>query len=85
MKDEIDELLHALRLAMYEALARSCDVAEAMARLEQVGHCPTILVDVSLADQPTPAQNRETELSEALVLTEDDQEFLRAIKIASPI
>jgi hypothetical protein len=69
MNDEIDELLHALRQAMYEALACSGDVAEAMVRLEQEGHCPTLLVDVWLADQPRPAQNDETKFSRALVLT----------------
>ena len=55
MNDKIDELLQKLRDAMYEALAGSWNVAEAMAKLEQEGRCPTLLVDVTLADEsPQP-------------------------------
>ena len=81
MDNNIDELLHKLRQAMYEALASSCDVAEAMAKLEQEGHCPTLLVDVSLANEPLPSLKDEG----ALVLTDYDQRFISAIKVASPV
>jgi hypothetical protein len=83
MNKKIEELLQKLRDAMYEAIAGSWDVAEAMAKLEQEGRCPSLSVDVTLMDDPP--QNEETGFDEGLVLTDYDQQFLRAIKVASPV
>ena len=85
MKNKIDELVHKLRDAMHEALATSCGVAEAMAELEQEGHCPTLLVDVSLAEESVAPPNEVGPFGEGLVLNDYDQQFLRAIKVASPV
>ena len=82
MNKKTDELLHKLREAIHEAIAESWDVAQAMAELEEEGCCPTFSVDVALADG-TPTPQEET-FDEALVLTADDEHFLRSIKVAIP-
>ena len=82
MNQKIKELLHILREAIHEAVAESLDVAQAMAELEREGCCPTFSVDVALADGP-PTPQEET-FDEALVLTADDEHFLRSIKVAIP-
>lgn len=84
MNQKIEELLHILREAIHEAVAESWDVAQAMAELEQAGRCPAFSVDVVLVDEPQSPQLEEEAFGEALVLTADDQQFLRSIKIASP-
>jgi hypothetical protein len=83
MNKKIEQLLRKLREAMYEAIAGSWDVGEVMAELEQEGRCPTLSVDVTLVDDPS--QNEERAFGEALVLTDYDQQFLRAIKVATPV
>jgi hypothetical protein len=82
MNKKIDGLLDKLREAIHGALAESWDVGQAMAELEQEGCCPAFLLDVVLADGP-PMPQEET-FEEALVLTANDEHFLRSIKVAIP-
>lgn len=82
MKKKIDGLLYTLREAIHEAIAESGHVAKALAELEQEGCCPMFSVDVALPDgSPTP---EDETFDEALMLTADDEHFLRSIKVAIP-
>lgn len=80
MNPRILGLLNRLREAIHEAIADSDTVAQTMAELEQEHCCPVFGVNVMLAEPPLPEQQETSD--DALVLTEEDEHFLRAIKIA---
>ena len=76
MNPHLNGLLQNLREAIHEALAESEGIAQAMAALDQAGHCPTFKVDID-----TPA---ELEISgQAIELAGFDEQFLKALGITS--
>ncbi len=84
MNEKIEELLNQLREAIHEAITDSASVAQAMAGLEQEHCCPVFAVDVMLAE-PLAALNEDGIVDDVFVLSEYDEQFLRAIKITSAV
>ena len=84
MNERIEALLEKLREAIHEALLDSSSVAQAMVELERERCCTKFFVDVALAE-PLTAPSEDGGPTEAMVFTEYDEQFLRAIKVASPI
>ncbi len=81
MQRRIDELMHALREAIDDALAESPAIAAAMAELEHVGICPSFSVDVALPEDREPATLEIVTFDGPLVLTDGDSLFLKDIGI----
>ena len=79
MNQKIEDLLNQLRNAIHDAVAESWEVVQAMGKLEKEGRCPAFSVDVMLVDGPSSPLGE----GETLVLTAEDEQFLRSLKIAS--
>ena len=92
MTKNVKGLLEALRQSINEAILESNDVAAVMAALKRTGKCPVFSIDAALQDVPDasaePAepfgQTEELTLSDELVLSDEDVEFLAAIGITDP-
>lgn len=82
MNKKVEELLNRLREAVHDAIVESQHVAEAMAELEKAQCCPSFFEDISLAE-PSPMGGEDRPFTEALVFTEYDEQFLRAMKVTS--
>ena len=80
MTKNVKGLLEALRQSINEAILESSDVAAAMAALKRTGMCPLFTVDTSLVEVPAAEPGQ----AEALVLSDEDVEFLAALGIADP-
>ncbi|HLG98825.1 MAG TPA: hypothetical protein VKX49_21110 [Bryobacteraceae bacterium] len=81
MNRKIERLMQTLRDAIHDALGESAGVAAAMAELERAGHCPSLLVDVSLPAEKEAASIEPVRRDGPLFLTESDDDFLRNIGI----
>jgi len=99
MTRRIERLLSSLRDAIHEALGESRGVASVLAELERAGHSPSFMVDVGLPEGALTAQEiadlekaSDRELPSLavvtrdgpLLLTADDEGFLRNLGIATP-
>ena len=88
MTANVRDLMKALRQAINEAILDSSDVAVAMAALQRTGECPVFAIDVVLQEAPGGAEPRtaehvkETRPAGELVLSNSDQELLKAFGIA---
>jgi hypothetical protein len=88
----IKGLMNALHQSINEAILESNDVAAAMAALKRTGKRPVFTIDISLQDAPEPvaepAESNVTEklssVTEELVLSDSDVEFLGASGISDP-
>ncbi len=86
MTKNIKGLLEALRQSINEAILESNEVAAAMAALKRTGNCPVFSIEVGLEDAPelAAAPVAVTPLSEELVSSDEDVEFLAALGITDP-
>jgi hypothetical protein len=85
MTKNVKGLLDALQQSINEAILESNDVAAAMAALKRTGMCPVFSIEVAL-EAPVPAAEpvAPSTLTEELVLSDADVEFLAAIGISDP-
>lgn len=100
MTKNIKGLMNALHQSINEAILESNDVAAAMAALKRTGKCPVFTIDITMQDAPGPeaepvegstvleAGSRFVEklssVTEELVLSDWDVEFLAAAGISDP-
>jgi phosphoglycolate phosphatase-like HAD superfamily hydrolase len=86
MTKNVKGLLDALQQSINEAILESNDVAAAMAALKRTGKCPVFSIEVALDEAPVPADEPValSALTEELVLSDADVEFLAAIGITDP-
>ena len=94
MTANVRGLMNALRQAINEAILDSSDVAVAIAALKRTGECPVFAIDVVLQEAPggeeapggaeprTAEHVKETRPTGELVLSNSDQELLKAFGIA---
>jgi hypothetical protein len=85
--EEMKKLLRALSDAVNESLVNSSEFAEAIAALWRAGQDSSLAGDAQLADtDESPAVDADIiNPAAALTLTADDEHFLRALKIVTPV
>jgi hypothetical protein len=86
--DEMKKLLRALSDAVNESLVNSSAFMDAIAALWRAGQEASLANEAELADTDDglSAMNADTNDPTALLtLTADDEYFLRALKIATPV
>jgi hypothetical protein len=86
MTKNVRGLLDSLQQSINEAILESNDVAAAMAALKRTGKCPVFSIEVALEEAPVPAAEpvAASTLTEELVLSDADVQFLAAIGITDP-
>ncbi len=78
-------LMNDLRHCIDRAILESNDVAAIVAALKRIGKYPLYTVDISLQDGADPAtQPLLSKLTEDLVLSDSDVEFLASMGISDP-
>jgi hypothetical protein len=88
MDDEMKKLLRALSDAVNESLVNSSAFMDAIAALWRAGQEASLASEAELADTDDGLSvvNADTSDPAALLtLTADDEYFLRALKIATPV
>ena len=78
-------LMNDLRQCIDKAILESNDVAAIVAALKCIGKYPLYTIDISFQDGPDPAtQPLLSKLTEELVLSDSDVEFLASTGISDP-
>lgn len=88
MDDEMKKLVRALSDAVNESLVNSSAFMDAIAALWRAGKEASVASEAELADTDDglSAMNADTgDATALLTLTADDEYFLRALKIATPV
>jgi len=81
MNQDVQRLLHKLREAIHETLAKSSDIRAMMTELESAGHCPLFSVDITLPEEKELPSVEMVTCDGTLVLTALDGQFLRNMGI----
>jgi hypothetical protein len=81
----IKGLMNALHQSINEAILESNDVAAALAALKRTGKCPVFTIDITMQDAPeAAAEPVVSSVTEELVLSDSDVQFLAVIGISDP-
>ena len=86
MTKNLRGLLNILRQSINEAILQSNDVAAAIAALKSSGKCPVFSIEVGLEESAVlaPEPVALSALTEELVLSDEDVDFLAALGITDP-
>lgn len=90
MTKNLKGLLNALQQSINEAILESNDVAAAIEALKRTGKCPLFTIEVALeeapgaAAEPAPSSSPGQLLTDELVLSDQDVEFLSVLGISDP-
>ena len=95
MSTNLNGLLSALQQSINQAILESHEVAAVLSALKRAGKCPAFTIEIALEERAAesatePAAGlddhpaRQSNLSDELVLSDDDVEFLSNVGISDP-
>ena len=91
MSTNLNGLLSALQQSINQAILESHDVAAALSALKRAGKCPAFTIEIAMeertaepVEEPVEMPAAHSSLSDELVLSDQDVEFLVALGISDP-
>ena len=94
MSTNLNGLLSALQQSINQAILESHDVAAALSALKRAGKCPAFTIEIAMEERtaelaeepaaPLAEPFAHSHLSDELVLSDEDVEFLSSLGISDP-